>query len=170
MTTITQEEILSSGQLAGRVTRFHTWPMIRKPTVAEHSHRVAVLLVEVFGELPRAELLYAALVHDYGELTAGDVPHYAKREVPELAEALEAAEAMGALTLGHSMPELDEEERERLKICDLLEMRECATVERRMGNRYADAVIANVDKALYRIHAMDRTQVRRFVIRMEEAA
>lgn len=133
---ITNEDIQMSRQLAGRVVRWHTWPMIRRPTVAEHQNRVTTLYVEVFG-MPRAEVLYYCSVHDMGEQTAGDTPYGAKRRVPELAEAVNSAEAMGLLSLGIRMPSLTPEEFRRFKICDLLEMWETAIVEINMGNQYA---------------------------------
>lgn len=138
---------MSSAQIAGRVNRYHTWPMIRKPTVAEHACRVATLYVELWG-LPRAEVLYYCLRHDDGELTAGDTPFYAKRGLPSLKESVDLAESMGRLALGVRLPELTSEERRRFKMADFLEMWECALVEANMGNRYAIIVMRNLHPAI----------------------
>lgn len=136
----TYESILRSRQLAGRVTRWHTWPMIRKPSCAEGAARVATLYCEIWG-LPRAEVLYYILHHDNGELSAGDTPFYAKRAVPELREAVNKAEMMGLVTLGVAMPELIGDEFTMFKVADVLEMWETAHVEYAMGNTFMEPVI-----------------------------
>ena len=149
-TMITNEDIQMSRQLAGRVVRWHTWPMIRRPTVAEHQNRVTTLYVEVFG-MPRAEVLYYCSVHDMGEQTAGDTPYGAKRRVPELAAAVNQAESMGLLSLGIHLPELSEREFRRFKICDLMEMWEMALVEKNMGNTYAAVSMRSCEAAVWQI-------------------
>lgn len=148
-------DVMQSRQLAGRVERYHTWPMIRKPTTAEHQARVATLYCELWG-LPRAEVLFYCLHHDNGELSAGDTPFYAKRAVPALKEGTDAAEKMGLATLGVFMPELSALEFRRFKMADYLEMYECAVVERNMGNRYADVIMQNLTPAISRLaHDID---------------
>ncbi len=124
MTAPTLEEIHSSRQLAGRVGRWHTWPMIRRPTSAEHVARVATIYCELWG-IPRGEVLYYILHHDSGELLAGDTPYWAKRYNPDLAKAVNAVEAEGLRRLGVTLPALSEEEFKK------------AEVELNMGNQYA---------------------------------
>lgn len=147
------EYIHASRQLAGRVVRWHTWPMIRKPTVAEHQNRVCTLYVELFG-MPRAEVLYYCSAHDMGEQTAGDAPYGAKRLVPELGHGVNEAEKIGYQRLGIVLPALTAEEFRRFKICDLLEMYETALVEMRMGNRYAEPPVRSCKEAVLRIIAL----------------
>ena len=137
-----RDEIMKSRQLAGRVTRWHTWPMIRKPSVAEHSSRVATLYVELWG-MPRAAVLYYCLVHDHGEMTAGDVPFSAKDLAPGIREGINQAEAIGRDRLNIQIPDISNEEFTKFKVCDLLEMFETAIVEWNMGNRYAGCVIVD---------------------------
>lgn len=149
---INNEDVMTSRQLAGRVTRYHTWPMIRRPTVAEHAARVATLYCELWG-LPRAEVLYYCLHHDNGELAAGDVPFGAKRRVPGMADAANVAEKMGLLSLGVQMPELTEQEHKQFKMADYLEMWECAVVEANMGNRYALTIIQNLQSPVRELAA-----------------
>lgn len=138
MTGITNNDILRSRQLAGRVTRWHTWPMIHKPSNGEHCARMALIYVELFG-LPRPEVLYYILTHDHGELLAGDTPYGAKRRVPELADAVNRAESQGRAMLGLLQVQLSDLEKRRVKVCDLLEMWETAWVEMNMGNRYCES-------------------------------
>lgn len=154
---ITNKDILGSRQLAGRVTRWHTWPMIRKPNNAEHSARVATIYIEIFG-LPRAEVLEYCLKHDWGELTAGDTPYGAKQLVPELKIGSNDAENIGLQSLGAwPMPTLTTQEWARFKVCDLAEMWETAKVERNMGNLYADAPLRSCYDAMNEM-LMDRNR------------
>lgn len=142
------ESVMRSTQLAGRVVRYHTWPMIRRPTVAEASARVATLYCELWG-LPRAEVLYYCLHHDNGELYGGDIPFYAKRRVAGLSECSNEAEKAGLKELGVTLPELTPTEYKQFKIVDYLEMWETAVVEANMGNRYALIVLDNLKPAVY---------------------
>lgn len=137
-----REAIHRSVLLAGRTTRYHTWPMIHKPSVAEHCWRVATLYVEVFG-LPRAEVLYYCLHHDSGEQLAGDIPFLAKDVVPGLREFHGEAEEEGLRRLGVTLPELTEDERIKVKICDLLEMHEVGKLEVNMGNQCARCIASD---------------------------
>lgn len=137
-----REQMMASRQLAGRVTRWHTWPMLRKPSVAEHASRVATLYVELWG-MPRAEVLYYCLTHDHGEFTAGDVPFSGKELVEGYREAVNKAEQIGRDRLGVYLPNLREEELHKFKICDLLEMFETGIVEWNMGNRYCGVVVVD---------------------------
>ena len=130
------EKVLSSQAMAVRVKRWHTWPTIRANTVGEHSARVALIYMEMWG-LPRAEVLQWCLYHDLGELSAGDVPSYAKRDVPELKGAIDQAEAMGRLTQGVVLPELTKKEYDRVRIADALEGWESAAIDYAMGNAFA---------------------------------
>lgn len=150
-----RDQLMSSRQLAGRVTRWHTWPMIRKPSVMEHAGRVAALYVELWG-MPRAEVLYYCLVHDHGEFTAGDTPFSAKSLAPGLREALNFAEQIGLARQGITLPDISTREFRKFKVCDLLEMFETGVVEWNMGNRYAGCVIVDcVSTALLQAEALD---------------
>jgi 5'-deoxynucleotidase YfbR-like HD superfamily hydrolase len=133
--------------MATRTLRYHTWPMLKEQTVGEHSCRVALIYLQLFG-LPRAEVLEYILKHDLGELGAGDVPFYSKRRVPALKEASNAAEALGLEDLGLKLPELSKEEWFQFKVADLCEMYERGKIEYRMGNQYGDIVSRNIIEAL----------------------
>lgn len=133
--------------LAGRVKRFHTHPCLNEQSIAEHSHRIATLYIELFG-LPRAEVLAYILWHDLGEWYSGDTPFTAKRENQDLKDAVNSAEKKGLETLGITMPELKNDEWARFKICDMLEMEETSLFEYFQGNKFATAVIDNIENGL----------------------
>lgn len=134
---INLSQILASRQLAARVQRWHTWPMIRRPTNGEHVARTATIYCEIWG-IPRGEVLYYILHHDSGEFFAGDSPYFAKRFSPELAIAINKVEEEGLLRLKVKLPKLTDVEFTRFKICDLLEMWETSIAEITMGNRFLE--------------------------------
>jgi len=137
---INRHEIYRSRYLAGCVRRYSCWPMLREQTVGHHCWRMACIFIEVFG-MPRAEVLYYCLLHDSGELFAGDVPFGIKKQIPGLKEAMDRAESVGLHQLGLKLPELTQEERIQAKICDYLEMHETGEHEMNLGNKYAEAVM-----------------------------
>jgi 5'-deoxynucleotidase YfbR-like HD superfamily hydrolase len=147
---VIRQQIMRSRYLAGQVIRYHAFPTLRKPTVAEHCWRVAGIYCEVFG-LPRAEVLYYCLHHDSGELWAGDLPFMAKDRIPGLREAMNQAEQKGREELDIKLPELTEEELRHVKICDLLEMHEFGSHEYKMGNQFARPVAQDTLQAAFEI-------------------
>jgi 5'-deoxynucleotidase YfbR-like HD superfamily hydrolase len=134
-----REQMKHSVYLSGKTVRYHAWPTLQTQTVADHSWRVASLIVEIFGT-PRAEVLIYALFHDCGEMFSGDLPFMVKTAVPGLATAMKAAEAHGLDLLGIEMPELTPLEKIQVKIADLLEMYEFGNMEVLMGNTFGAPV------------------------------
>ena len=58
---------------SGSVRRWHANPDVPAQTLADHQGRVAQIIL-FFWPDASAELIYAALHHDCGELYVGDVP------------------------------------------------------------------------------------------------
>jgi hypothetical protein len=150
--------MLATHGLAGRVKRYHTWPVLHQETVGEHTHRVATLFLQLFG-IPRAEVLAYILQHDSGELSSGDMPFYAKRDVPELKHYMNRAEGRGRERLRIEMPKLTDEEWAQFKLCDLLQMLEFALIEMSMGNRFAGPIRQNVLDALSTFEGLPMDQI-----------
>lgn len=77
------------------VQHWHPIPTLRKPSVAEHSYRVAVIALEIAerlnggdGVLPSRVIIESnvmrwALMHDGPETETGDIPNTAKRRLPD---------------------------------------------------------------------------------------
>ena len=147
---INRYEIYRSRYLAGCVRRYSSWPMLHEQTVGHHCWRMACIFIEVFG-MPRAEVLYYCLLHDSGELYAGDIPFGVKVQVPGLKEAMDQAEAIGRHQLGLKLPELTKEEKIQAKICDYLEMHECGEHEMNLGNKYAEAIMLDTMHAAQKL-------------------
>jgi 5'-deoxynucleotidase YfbR-like HD superfamily hydrolase len=147
-----REQVHSCGQVANRVRRYHTWPVLHQQTTGEHANRVLQIYVELFG-VPRGEVLYYISTHDAGEQYAGDCQYGAKRAVPELKVGLDKAEKIGYQNLGITQPELTQQEWKQFKLCDLLEMWEFAWVEYCMGNSYAIPVFDGTHDAATKLAA-----------------
>lgn len=161
MSIVTREEVHQSRFLAGQVRRWHTWPTLNKPSVAEHQCRVTQIYCEIWG-LPRAEVLYYCLHHDMGEQFAGDVPFGGKHRVDGYGDAVNEAEKLGLKQQGIELPEISEVEFQRFKIADILEMYEFSAYEFSMGNKFArvpmnDTVAVALDRA-YKIFEVEKVQ------------
>lgn len=169
--TIDRDQIYAAPALAGLVLRYHTWPTLTRQTVAAHAWRVATIYVEVFG-LPKAEVFYYILHHDSGELWGGDIPFTVKDRTPGMREASNLAEQEGLRRLGIEIPTLDDEEFQRVKLADVLEMWEHGRHELRLGNQYAVPIIkstaSHVDRRLEGLTDGTRNLVRSWMSRQRE--
>lgn len=142
------EDVIHSGRHAGLVKRYHTWPVIREQTVAEHTWQVMRIWWTIFGDMSPIVSSHI-LWHDGGEVVAGDGGFGGKQRYPELKSILDKVEEESLeIIMKRVLPPLSQRDRLRLKCCDLLEMLEHALVERGMGNRYADIIYDNVQVAL----------------------
>lgn len=138
--TITRDKMHRCARLAGEVERYHTWPTIRRQSVAEHTWQVMRVWLALFGPAPQGVWEYVHW-HDAGELVTGDSPFPSKSQLTEgTRNELRASEILATKNMGGSWGEVDEEDRTRAKICDLLEMYEFAIHEMTMGNRFAEPV------------------------------
>jgi 5'-deoxynucleotidase YfbR-like HD superfamily hydrolase len=126
--------------MAGQVRRYHTWPVLRQQSLAEHQWQVW-RLVRAIHPSASQDLQTAALTHDVGEVATGDMPSYAKNS-----EALRAVlctaetRAHQQMVLPWSLPAprpLAGFEQWVLTLADVLERWEFALEEMYMGNRFA---------------------------------
>jgi 5'-deoxynucleotidase YfbR-like HD superfamily hydrolase len=152
------DKMMANRGLASRIKRYHTIPTIHQETVGEHSHRVCTLYLQLFGT-PRVEILEYILYHDMGELSAGDLPFNAKRDVPEMKHFMDRAEEVGLRRLNIQIPYLNVEEHARVKLCDMLQMLEFARIEIAMGNQFARSVQSNILKALKKLKDIPSDQI-----------
>lgn len=108
--------------LSGEVRRWHANPAMAGcvQTDADHQGRSAQLLVALFPQASPA-LIRAVLMHDVGELVAGDVPKTCKAGHPALKAALDAVEDAARAEIAGELPWLTEEERQIAKFIDRLE-------------------------------------------------
>jgi len=88
--------------------------------IGGHSARVALLLLN-YWPMSSVFAITHALTHDLGEAYAGDVPGNIKRQHPELAEALEEVEGLGAKMMGVADPNCTAREMAQVNLCDKLD-------------------------------------------------
>ena len=91
----------------------------RKESVAEHSHRLAVMAYFVKDEFPEVDIqkvVLMCLFHDIGEAFTGDIPCFEKTNADEELESQKVSAFLNSLPLPYK-PELEKlfEEMEALK-------------------------------------------------------
>lgn len=84
---------------SGSVRRWHANPDVPGQTLADHQGRVAQIIF-FFWPDASAELIYAALHHDCGELYVGDLPGPIKEMNPTLAAIASRAETQSRAKMG----------------------------------------------------------------------
>jgi 5'-deoxynucleotidase YfbR-like HD superfamily hydrolase len=131
------------------VKRFHIMRSHRNQTVGEHSHGVAVLVMQVDPECS-ATLLKAALTHDFHERSTGDMPSTTKWEYPELAAAMAVAEDRWNSRHDFNWSLTPAEER-ILQFCDYLELLFWSIEEVLLGNHFATEPMGNIIRVLDRM-------------------
>lgn len=118
-----------SSRSANKVKRYHTIDLIVPETVGHHCANVALLCAHIAGN-PSAELLLAALTHDYAEQFTGDIPATAKWAYPALESVLGQIEA----EVDQYNLKLTETEKFILKQADMLDLCFKCVEELKMGN------------------------------------
>lgn len=109
---------------SGQVLRWHFQPQMnrRLQTNADHSWGVAVLLYIICDGKLSHNLLLHALLHDTGERLTGDRPAWDKGIDPGFDKAAKAREEAALRQIvGSPLPPISEEERDLLKIADMIE-------------------------------------------------
>jgi 5'-deoxynucleotidase YfbR-like HD superfamily hydrolase len=153
MSTWKMEKEVLDPRRAGCLVRYHTWPCIRKQSVAEHSWNVARILLAIWPHAPRHMIVHA-LMHDVGEVAVGDMPYPIKARDPELKAKIDAAEDSAYLAMsipwGLQPPaRLSPEEQAVFKLADLGEMLEWSYDEVLLGNQFANLVVERCEKQIY---------------------
>lgn len=141
-------DVTTTARLAGQVERYHTWPVLRRQSVGEHTWQVMRLWWQLFGPIP-PEVSSYILWHDAGELAVGDLPFPVKARNGVLKEALDRMEAAAvALMGGPADTHIGVVDRLKVKACDLLEMAEFGDHELKLGNAYAQPIVDDTLAAL----------------------
>ena len=101
--------------------RWHRHPELCEThdPVSSHQGRVALLTLILF---PTSHAVHrAAILHDMGEATVGDVPNPVKERNPDLKQSLDRIEAEELAKLGLPDVSLSPIEQDMLKLCDKLD-------------------------------------------------
>ena len=131
--TVNIKDILKSGD----VTRFHSVPNMAAQKNSEHSWGVAVLCWYFKPDCSR-NLILKALTHDCAELITGDTPATVKWSDPKIKEVLDAIEDKVEFEWGIGTFIINDEEKELLKFCDMIEGMNYCLNQRECGNRAAE--------------------------------
>jgi hypothetical protein len=173
---VVRSEVLMSLRMAGQVVRYHTWPMLRRETVAEHTWSVMRIYAQLFGVPDTPHVLMHILYHDVGEVQVGDIPFPVKRNNPDLKREMDRLEDDALSKMGVEYFILSPLEAWRVKVCDIMDMLEAGVQEMMMGNRYAQPIVDDTYGALVSMLADpesaagvgDSTTVRAYMARVRE--
>jgi len=121
---------------AAAIERCHKRPHLLRYSVGHHTHDVLSLLIQCWmrdheGQLPRAELMTAAHIHDHPERVTGDLDSVIKALV---SSTLERVENNVERWLGLDVLDLTDEEKAYLHAADKFECYLWVTEESRRGN------------------------------------
>ena len=139
----------------GETRRYHTWPVLRQQTVAEHSFHVAMIYsmlaldaAPASGTGCTAAGLMAALTHDLAEHRFGDMPAPAKLALgtvfPDFRAEFGKLETFDLEEAGLEWESrLNSTELRWLKLADAMEGCLYCIRERAMGNKLIGTVFGN---------------------------
>lgn len=128
---------------AMQISRYHTWPVIRRQSVGEHTAQIMRIMLAIWPHCPRRILVHA-LFHDIDEMN-GDLPWPMKANDPVLKARMDLAGVRTRAAMNkwgvptHTI--LNEFEHNFFKTCEYIEMWEYGLSEQNLGNKYA-AVVA----------------------------
>jgi hypothetical protein len=114
--------------------------MHQTQSVGEHTWQVLRIWLQVFGSIS-TEVVRYLVWHDAGELVAGDAPFPVKVLNPNLKLQMDSIEHAAVLAMHGEVLELSDEDRARVKACELFEMHEHGRVEWLMGNKFARPIM-----------------------------
>lgn len=137
-------------RFSGAVKRYHTWPVLRADTVAEHCWNVLRIYITVFGP-PPAHVTTYIVHHDSPELLTGDPPFPIKRDNPELKRVYDRLDDEFNADHGVGGEELKPDDRIRIKVCDLIDMWEFGLIECAMGNTFAERIVTRTEENALRM-------------------
>jgi len=134
---------------ANRIERCHMVPHQRPYPVGHHSQDVSGLVIltwmEHHGELPRAEVIAAAIFHDTPERLVGDIPSQVKKSGVVSRNVINHHEESVHNAMGTDY-ELTDEEAQWIYWCDVLELLLWAYEETmQQGNYAAQQLLSDVE-------------------------
>lgn len=143
-----QLDLILALREGGQTTRCHTMQYVGPYNVAIHSYNALMLLLALYPEEPRIELVRAVMFHDTPERWTGDMPTPVKTASPTLRTILNMTEQLilNKLGLGNLFTDITKQERDWLNAVDLLELFIWANEQQAMGNYSAVPMIIQIWK------------------------
>jgi 5'-deoxynucleotidase YfbR-like HD superfamily hydrolase len=152
---VDDDSIRLDTRLAGQVRRYHTWPVLREQSVAEHCWQLMRIYMSV-AETDKVDknILLHILIHDIGEHFTGDIPYPVKSLNPNLKREMDLLESRSAAAqvlhweAFHPIYFTDAD-RELFKQLELMEMAEMGMGEVLLGNDHGFIIADRCLEALY---------------------
>lgn len=127
---------------ASHVTRYHSVPTLHRTSIAEHTFNVLNLVLFLTKGEAGPDLIKAALHHDIAEITTGDIPAPVKRNSAIKYHLNEIElEVHHEYDFLHPENDLEEHDRQILKLADCYEGLFYTMEEYDMGNRLIQLVL-----------------------------
>ncbi len=146
-----REQVHATSRLGGQVVRYHTWPVVYRQSVGEHSWQCMRIWWQIWGPLPEEVSTYF-IWHDTGELVTGDLPFPVKSRNSALKDIMNGLENDAVRGMdGPAEHPPDGYNKIRAKACDLIDMYEYGLHERRLGNQFAEPIITDTYAALRKL-------------------
>lgn len=137
--------VRSDTRMAGEVIRYHTWPTLRKQTIANHSWNVLRIVLTVWKHWVIAPgVVEYITLHDVGEIRTGDAPYPIKRDNPQLKSIMDKLEDESLMEQGIKLQSIDDMWKWRIKVAHTIEMMEFGLDELLLGSSYAGPVVTRM--------------------------
>lgn len=128
-------------RMAGRVTRYHTWPLLHRQDISQHSWQVWRIMRAIWGPQIPWDVTEQVLMHDVGELRTGDAPYPIKRDNLDLKAIMDRLEDKALAEQGVLLQPLAAQWRWRVKVAHTIEMMEVGIDEMQAGNHFGSTII-----------------------------
>lgn len=139
-------------RLSGQIVRFHTWPSLRKQTIAEHGWNLCRIYFCITDN-PDPKFIHHLIFHDIGENVTGDAPYPVKKDNPGLKDMMDVIEHKSyALQLdfwGSLQFASADIDKDLFKQIELVEMAEWGMDELCLGNTHGFIVADRCLRPLY---------------------
>ena len=141
-------------RLAGQVRRYHTWPIVKEQSIAEHCWQLMRIYLSIVDKID-AHMIRHIIFHDIGEHYTGDIPYPVKRNNPRLKEEMDFLEiksqnAQMEFWDSFKQVALSAEDRKLFKHIELIEMAEFGLDQMNLGNSHGYVIANRCLEAVYK--------------------
>jgi 5'-deoxynucleotidase YfbR-like HD superfamily hydrolase len=150
---VDDDSIRLDTRLAGQVKRYHTWPVLREQSIAEHCWQLMRIYMATVPDMD-PNMVAHIMLHDIGEHFTGDIPYPVKSQnegLKVVMDHLERKSQTAQLEYWDSFHKilLTNADRDLFKQIELMEMAEFGIGEVLLGNNHGFIVADRCLQALY---------------------
>ena len=140
-------------RLAGQVRRYHTWPIVKEQSIAEHCWQLLRIYLSVVDK-PDPYFIYHITFHDIGEHFTGDIPYPVKSENDTLKAQMDFLEHKSYCTQlefwgAFRQALLTDADKVLFKQIELIEMAEFGLDQMCLGNHHGEPIANRCLRAVY---------------------